>query len=129
MSASDDVLREFIGRVEVLFDDLNKRVDHLAVESALATESIKETNVGLKLALGKLDGVDESLGAHLTEMQRLRQTIGVLENAMLVLSADLQLTRESVAQQVTHEVDKKLDAHLTLVELAEVAKEATGSER
>lgn len=122
MSAADDVLREFLQRAEVLFGDLGKRVDVLSMEVA-------QNNAGINMAMAKLDAVDETLARNLTEMQQLRRTLIVVQDGMLNLSADLQLTRSAVAEQVTHEVEKKLDAHLSLVELAEVAESAAGNER
>lgn len=122
MSAADDVLREFLQRAEILFGDLGKRVDTLSMEVA-------QNNAGINMAMAKLEAVDETLARNLTEMQQLRRTLIVVQDGMLNLSADLQLTRSAVAEQVTHEVEKKLDAHLSLVELAEVAETAAGNER
>lgn len=120
-----ELVERLIERCDLGFQEISARFTKLE-------ESLSANTAGVAMNTAAFEAVSDDLVKHTAiiqnhtaELQGHTATMRTLADGMLRLENDLARTRDSVAQQIDHAVEKKVD---DVVPFAVLAQRANGTE-
>ena len=127
-----DPVQELRALVERLIERCDQGFQEIGARFTKLEDSLSANTAGVAMNTAAFAAVSDDLVKHTAEIQKNTAelqshaaTMRTLADGMLRLENDLALTRDSVAKQIVHEVEKKVD---DVVPFAVLAQRANGTE-